>query len=420
MSIINSILNMGSAVLMPVIFFIVAILVGVKIGHAFKAALLIGVGFSGLNLVINLLLDNLGPATNKMVERFGVDLTVIDTGWAVSSTIGWGSSIMIAGVIMFMIINLVLFVLNLTKTVDIDIFNYWIFLLVGAVIYAATQNYILSLVIMGVLFILLLKIADWTAPKIQEEFGIKGISFPHMNTAPWVPFGIITNWIIDKIPGINKIELNPKKINEKFGVFGEPIVIGFILGLLIGLLAGFSVPKLLSLSINVAASMVLLPKMVDILMEGLNIVRKAVEEKLKNKFPNREIYIGMDVALISSDPAILATGLLLIPIALLLAVVLPGNKVLPLVDLPSLIFILPMMGAYCKKDMFRMLISGTLMIVCILYFGTDLAAAYTKAAQMSNINLAEGIHQTISLNSGATTPLGWIAVKIGEIINNFF
>lgn len=420
MSFLNTILSMGSAVLMPIIFLIIAIIVGVRIGQAFKAALLIGVGFSGLGLVINLLLDNLGPATNQIVDRFHVNLTVIDTGWAVSSTIGWSSSLMIVGVVMFLIINITLFLLKMTKTVNIDIFNYYLFLVVGSVTYAATNHFILSVSVMCILFIILLKIADFTAPKMQEVYGVKGISFPHMNTAPWVPFGIVTNWLIERTPVLKKIELNSQNINKKFGVFGEPIVIGFILGIMIGLLAGEPIPKLLLLSINVAAAMILLPKMVEILMQGLNIVRETVQVKLQKKFPNREIYIGMDVALITTDPAILAAGLLLIPIALLLAVVLPGNKVLPLVDLPSLIFILPMMGAYCKKDMFRMLVSGTVMIICILYFGTSLADDYTEAARMSNVSLGSGIQETISLNSGATTPLGWIAIKVGQILNYLF
>lgn len=414
----NSIIQLGPSVLMPIIFFIISIPFGVKIGKAFKAALLIGIGFTGLNLAINLLLDNLGPATQAMVDRLGVHLTVVDTGWAMASTIGWGSKIMPIGVISFMVINIVFFIFKIAKTVDVDIFNYWIFLLIGAVLYASTENFILSIIIMDVLFCIMLLVGDKTAPKISEAFDIKGISFPHMNTGPWVPFGIFTNWMIEKIPGLRNIKLDSKKINDRLGVFGEPITIGFVLGLMIGLLAGYSFTKLLPLAIAVSAGMILIPKMVDILMEGLMIVRDAIEAKLKEKFPDRDVLIGMDVALLVADPAIIATGLLLIPIALLLAIILPGNRVLPFVDLPSLIFVLPMMAAYCKKDMFRMLVSGTLMITCILYFGTDLAHFYTVAAHESNIKMAKGISEMISMNSGATNPLGWIAIKIGELLNS--
>lgn len=420
MSIFNSIIKAGPSVLMPIIFFLIAVPLGIKIGKAFKAALLIGIGFTGLTMSINLLLDQLGPATKAMVERLGVHLTDVDTGWAVASTIGWGSSIMPIGVLMFLLINIIFFVFKISKTIDIDIFNYWIFLLVGSLIYAATDNFWLSLILMGLLFATLLVVADKMAPKIQKVYQVEGLSFPHVTNIAWMPFGMFTNFVLDRIPKLNKLEISPKKINERFGVLGEPMTIGFILGVLIGLLAGYNISKLVLLAVDVSATMVLIPKMVDILMEGLLIVREGIEAKLKKKYPDREILIGMDIALLSGDPAILATGLLLIPITLLLAVVLPGNKVLPFVDLPSLFLLLPLVGACCRKDIFRMLISGTLMAVFMLYFATDLAPVYTTAARMSNVSIPGGFDKIISLNNGGVSPLGWIAVKIGQLINSLF
>jgi len=81
MDIINSIISLGASVMMPVIFFIIALCFGVKIGTAFKAGMLVGIGFEGVGLVIGLLLTNLGPASQAMVERIGLHLTVVDTGW---------------------------------------------------------------------------------------------------------------------------------------------------------------------------------------------------------------------------------------------------------------------------------------------------------------------------------------------------
>lgn len=131
MDIINSIISLGASVMMPVIFFIIALCFGVKIGTAFKAGMLVGIGFEGVGLVIGLLLTNLGPASQAMVERIGLQLTVVDTGWPTASTIGWGSPLMLPVVVGFIVINLAMLLLKLTKTVNIDIFNYWIFLIMG-------------------------------------------------------------------------------------------------------------------------------------------------------------------------------------------------------------------------------------------------------------------------------------------------
>lgn len=400
---------------MPIIFFIVSIPVSIKIGQAFKASLLIGIGFTGLTMSINLLLDQLGPATKAMIARLGVHLNVVDTGWAVASEIGWGSKIMPLGVLLFIIINVVFFAFKWTKTVDIDIFNYWIFLSICALVYASTKSILISLIICGILFAAMLMLADLTAPKMQKVYKVEGLSFPHPTNIAYIPFGMFTTWVIDRIPGVNKIQISPESITKKFGVLGDPVTIGFILGALIGILAEYGFSKLMLLAVDVSAAMVLIPKMVDILMDGLQIIRKGIEDKLKKKFPGRDVNIGMDIALLSGDSSIIATGILLIPITLLLAVVLPGNRVLPFVDLPSLFLLLPMLSAYCRKDMFRMLISGTLIAVFMLYIGTDLAGAYTAAARMSNVHVSSSFHQIISLNYAGVTPLGWILYEIGSL-----
>lgn len=416
MQIIQAIVNLGAAVMMPIIFFVVGVIFRLSIGKAFKAGMLVGIGFTGVNMVINLLLTNLGPASKAMVERMGLHLTVVDTGWPTASTIGWGTPIMPALVVGFLIINALMLVFKLTKTVDIDIFNYWIFLLLGAVVYAASGNFWVSAIITWIIFGLTLVVADLTAPWIQRQYSslnLKGISFPHLTCLAWVPFGIATNWIVERIPGMNKVDLNPEKIQKRFGVFGEPLTLGFLLGIAIALLAGYDVTKVLTLAINVAAAMVLLPKMIDILVEGLTIVRDTVELQLKKWFPKREFLIGMDTALLIGEPSVLASGLILIPIAIVLAFILPGNKMLPFVDLASLMFLLALVTPFVKRNMFRMVLAGTLILICVFYVGTDIAGYYTQAAVTSKIPMPKGIVSMSNIVGSATTWIGWIVTKIG-------
>lgn len=415
MDIINSIISLGASVMMPVIFFIIALCFGVTLGTAFKAGMLVGIGFEGVGLVIGLLLTHLGPASQAMVERIGLHLTVVDTGWPTASTIGWGSPLMLPVVVGFIIINLAMLLLKITKTVNIDIFNYWIFLLVGSVVYAGTGNYWLAVGITFGIFILTLLAADFTAPYLQKNYHLKGISFPHLTCICYVPFAMVCNYLIDKTPLIRKINFDPETINKKFGVFGEPLTLGFVLGLLLALLAGYGASAAVALAIKVAAAMLLLPKMIEILVQGLMIVRDAAEAKLKAKFPGRDFYIGMDTALLIGEPSVLATGLLLIPVTVVLSVILPGNRVLPFVDLASLMFLLAMVTPFCKRNMFRMFITGTLIVTCILYVGSDISPEYTQAARNANIPIPEGMSEVTNMVGGATTPVGWLAVKFAEL-----
>lgn len=415
MNIINYIVGLGTSVMMPIIFLVLGILFGVKFGKSFKAALCVGIGFEGLGLVIDLLLENLGPAVTAMVNNLEVNLDVLDAGWPVASTVGWGSPIMVAGVIAMLLVNVIMLVLKLTNTVDIDIFNYWLYLCLGAMVYAVTESVSISVIAMIILFAGSLKFADITADKIAESFGTKGISFPHISALPWIAFGMFVNYIFDKITFLRKIEVNPEKITSKFGVLGDSTVIGFILGAGIGLLARYDIGNILDLAVKVAAAMILLPKMVGILIEGLNVIKEAVELKLKEKFPNRTFYIGMDVAILAADTSVIATGLLMIPITILLSMLLPYNKVLPFVDLPSLLFLFTVVAAYCKKDILRLLVTGCLMMAFVLFASTNLADIYSQAAVISQATFPAGMDTMSCLNTPFTNPIGWLIIKIAEI-----
>ena len=183
------------------------------------------------------------------------------------------------------------------------------------------------------------------------------------------------------------------------------------------MLAGYSPDKSVTLAINIAAAMVLLPKMIDVLIEGLISVRDAAEKQLKIWFPNREFYIGMDTALLIGDSSVLATGLLLIPITILLAFILPGNEMLPFADLASLVFILALVTPFVRRNMFKMLIVGTLSVIIILYVGTDIAPWVTQSFTQSNIDLPKDFTAVTNMTGAVSTWIGWVAVKIGELFN---
>ena len=66
--------------------------------------------------------------------------------------------------------------------------------------------------------------------------------------------------------------------------------------------------------------MILLPKIVDVTVKGIMIIRDAAEEFMKKLFSNREFYFGMDTALLIRESCIISTSLLLIPTVPLLTV----------------------------------------------------------------------------------------------------
>ena len=56
---------------------------------------------------------------------------------------------------------------------------------------------------------------------------------------------------------------------------------------------------------NVAAVLLLIPRMISLLMEGLMVISEATQEFLKKRFPGKEIYIGLDAAVATGHPFVI-------------------------------------------------------------------------------------------------------------------
>ena len=65
------------------------------------------------------------------------------------------------------------------------------------------------------------------------------------------------------------------------------MVIGLLLGAGIGALAGYGVGDIINIGISMAAVMILMPRMVKILMEGLMPVSESAREWLAKRFGDK-------------------------------------------------------------------------------------------------------------------------------------
>ena len=88
----------------------------------------------------------------------------------------------------------------------------------------------------------------------------------------------------------------------------------------------------------------------------------------------------MSPAVVIGHPTTLVVSLLLIPVALGLAVVLPGNQFLPLASLAGMFYLFPMVLPFTKGNVVKTFIIGLVALAIGLYFVTDMAPAFTQAA----------------------------------------
>lgn len=359
---INYIIDMGASVMLPIVIAIISICLGIKVGKAIRSGLMIGVGFVGLSLIVDMMNAQLGPAAQAMSERFGLSLSVVDIGWPGASPITWSSNIATVAIPVAILVNIIMLVTKLTRTVNIDIWNIWHMTFTGAIAYAVTGNFWIGILGVVVHAAIAYKLGDIWAPLMADYFELDGLTVPHGTSAYMAPVACVIDAVIDKIPGIKKIDLTADTLQEKVGVLGEPIVIGGILGTVVGFLAGYGPQEALPLGVKMSAVMVLMPKIVKCIMEGLMPISERAKELMNKRFGNSKYYIGLDPAILLGDAQVVTAGLIFIPLTLLIAVIVPGNKVLPFGDLATIGFFIAISVAVHKGNLFRTLIVQALQL----------------------------------------------------------
>lgn len=411
--------TLGATVLLPIVIFIIAVVLGAKVGRAFRAAVTIGVAFIGINLVLGLMLGSIGDVAQAIVTNTGIKRDIVDVGWPSAAAIAFGSSVGLWIIPIGIAVNIVLLLTRLTRTLNVDVWNFWHFAFIGSLATAATGSLGYGLVVGALVAALALLFADWSARAVQQFYGIPGVSVPHLASAQILPIAIVLNWIMDRIPGVNRIDISTETIEKRFGVFGEPVVLGLIIGLVLGLIGyynagdfGTVLSKVLGTGMTLAAVMLLLPRMVKILMEGLLPVSDAAQEFVRKRTGDRELLVGLDSAILIGHPAAIASSLILVPIAIVLSIVLPGNRVILFADLAVIPFIVAMTAPLLKGNVFRMVVVGTITLAVGFYVANALAPLFTSAAVASGFQLPANAVEITSVVDGFL----WIPYVVIEAI----
>lgn len=384
------IIGLGAAVMMPVIFTVLGLCIGIKFGDALKSGLKVGVGFIGLSIVTALLTSALGPALNAVVDIYDLQLHVFDMGWPAAAAVAYNTAVGAFIIPVCLGVNILMLITKTTRTVNIDLWNYWHFAFIGAVIYFASGSLAWGFFGAIICYVITLILADMTAKKFQDFYkDMDGISIPQPFCAGFAPFAWAINKGLDRIPGISRLEIDAEGMKKKFGLLGEPLFLGVIVGIGIGCLTCNSgaeivdkIPYILGLGIKMGAVMELIPRVTVLFIEGLKPISEATRNLIARRFKGADgLNIGMSPALVIGHPTTLVVSLLLIPVTLALAVVLPDNQFLPLASLAGMFYVFPLVLPFTRGSVPKTFIVGLVVMILGLYMVTGLSSWFTLAAQ---------------------------------------
>ncbi|MCL2588046.1 MAG: PTS galactitol transporter subunit IIC [Oscillospiraceae bacterium] len=388
MDIVQTLLGMGAVTLLPLFICILGLVFRMKFGAALKSGLFVGIGFQGLVLAIGLLMATIAPVIAHY-EGMGGGFTTMDVGWAAVGAASWSVPFAAIAVPLIFLCNLILLRLRLTKVLNVDIWNFIHFLIPGALAYALFDSVILGVVVTVGLSVVNLFLSQAIAPKWQAHFGLEGTTCSTLSfvTMSW-PFAIVINKIIDFIPGLNKVDIDAEKLTSKLGAFGTPAVMGLVVGIILGAISVQPIPGIIVMGMGFAAVLVLIPRMVAIMMEGLTPIGQAASAYVKKRMGEQaELIIGMDVALGLGDPACVMVTALSIPLVILFAFIIPGMSYFPLGMLTLVVYCTVMPVMVAKGNFIRSFIITAITLFFITWSANIFAPEATQMMAATGVEV---------------------------------
>lgn len=409
-------LGLGSTVMVPIILIILGLIFRAGWQKSIRGGVTTGVGLAGLFLIVDLIIAALQPATQALADRMGVSLTLVDVNWA-DCGIAWGWPGVAAVIVSIIVVNVILVLLKLQKTIWTDVWSYWHGSALGGIIWGLTGNVTYG-VVGAVLYLTLgAWMSDLTAKRYQDFNEMPGIGVPCGPTVQSSLFAIPIVWVLDRIPGIKDWDASPEGIRKRFGLVGEPAILGLILGVIIAIAAGYNVQGILLLGMQIATMMLILPRMVSIIAEGLIPITQSVVQFMRERFKDRELFVAVDCAVLLGHPAVMASAVIVFPVSVLLAAVLPGVEMLPIASLAIVPFMAGAIVPYTKGNVIKTVIVIVLFTIPYMYFSTLTAGEHTAAyAQMGQFtDQIEAGTQLASWDIGGD-PLGFIILGIYKLL----
>ncbi|MCJ7665160.1 MAG: hypothetical protein MUO59_00305 [Actinobacteria bacterium] len=426
--VIKYLIDIGPVIIIPCLFLIIGFFSTRNILKNLKNSLYIFLGFISISLLITIFVNFFEPLTNTIVINSLKEYKIIDTGWLVTEVVTFNSPVIAYIFISILILNIIMLFLRFTRTINIDLWGYWSFLLVGSIIFTVTGIAWISVLISVIVAAITLVLSDIYAHHIESYYGLRGISNPRANIICWAPFSHLVNIILNKIPFMKRIHIFYEEIQYKLGIFSEPLIMGFIMGFIIGLITRYRTlflaigPNLiysLSSGLRLAIIMVLLPRAVNLLMKGIVPAVDDFRSLIRRKITRRTIYIGLDSIILVGHPSVIGLSVIVIPLTVYLSTLLPGNMVLPSADLIIIPFIIVWAIILSRGDLFRSFISACVIIPLVLWITTDMGELFTNFFIKYDFSLVEG-YTSVSSMGASSNIVFWVLLQIVKPILNLF
>lgn len=399
--VVQAILGVGAQVLIPVLIIILGLIFGMKPSKAVLSGLYLGTGFIGMTMAINQLTAAVSPAAKALAKYTGINLPAVDFGWTGAAAITWAWPLAFTFFVVEIVINVVMLLMKWTNTMNADMWNVWGIALTGYMVYQMSGSLIWAYVAGGIQVVISLKLGDMWAPEIKDMLGYEGVTVPHIEAFTAVIMSPV-NKLMDYIPIFNR-KWDAASLKRKIGVLSEPVTMGAIIGLVLALAGHYNIGAALNLAITTGAIMAIFPVMAKFFMDALTPFGTQMSDFMKKHVKGRDFVIGLDWPILGQSTELWVTMVILIPVAILFAAILPGNTILPLAGVIN--YCIGVGGLLLTGgNLLRMLVLGVIYQPLFLYGATYFANIFTKLAKETG---------AITVPKGST--VSWSSIEAPEL-----
>lgn len=400
-------ISLGAPAMMFFIITLLSLLFRVKLSRALEGGILIALALTGMGAVITLLTGAFAPALTQFVKSTGVSLSIADLGWAPLAVITWGSMYTLYFAAVCILLNVILLSLNKVKTLNVDLFNIWNLSVIGLLtLYYSESNLVLTTSVVGAVYILMLINSDVMQPQIKallkyDRSSITTTAHPSLLICP--PVLAINELISRFIPFIDKYDFDAEKLNQKIGFWGSKFAIGVYLGFFVGLLGRLPVSELFSLAFTAGISLELFGTVGNWFGPAIKPLSDGIASMMEKRMKGRQIFVAIDWPILASRAELWAVANILAPVLLVIAILLPGNKILPLGGI-LLTVLAPALLIITQGKVIRMTLIGTVLIPLFLWAATLIAEFVTKTS-IAMHSFPQGMAQDRLFSSVDSDPL---------------
>lgn len=369
-----------------------------------------GIGLTGFSWIINQFTLIVIKIVYKMVNNTGIKSPIVDIGWEAGAVASFGSAIGLTFFIFGLLVEIILFATRITKVfMPSNLWNNFVFMLWGSLAFYVTHDWWLSLGLSFFMLLYTLLFAEIQADRWSTYYKSKNITVcSAQNIVQTIP-AILLDPLWNRL-GFNRTTLTPTTLKHKLGIFGESPILGAALGRFISLIANIKElnqvsawEQIFQFTIQLSAVITIFPLIATVFNMAFTPLAEQIDKSRKQKqksnlgieinpiHDKKRWFLAVDDSVGYGESATIISGIVLIPIMLILAFLLPGNKTLPIVDLVFLPFMVESIVAITNGNILKVIATSIVWFSLGLYTASWLGPIYTYAIAHYGVTIPAGV-----------------------------